>query len=108
MGRGVPTAGKREMTGLKEKHPAEYVTWQNMLRRCAGFGRSGYYKARGISVSKRWRSFAAFMTDMGPRPKGRPREWTLERKNNDRGYTPANCKWATAWEQAQNRRPRSK
>lgn len=53
----------------------------------------------------RWQGadgFANFLADMGERPKGR----SLDRVNNDLGYEASNCRWATAKEQANNRRPR--
>lgn len=62
-----------------------------------------HYGGRGIGVCQRWRSFEAFIADMGRRPTGPPR-YTLERINNDRGYEPGNVKWATYSEQQRNRR----
>lgn len=59
------------------------------------------YGGRGIKVDPKWRaSFAAFLADMGERPKGK----TLERIKNDGNYEPGNCKWATCRDQNLNRR----
>lgn len=59
------------------------------------------YADRGIKVCRRWQRFESFVQDMGPRPSP---EHTIERNNNDRGYMPSNCRWATKAEQNKNRR----
>jgi hypothetical protein len=81
----------------------EYKIWKSMLRRCiAKTGRHyRHYGSRGITVCQRWRQFVAFYADMGPRPS--PKH-SIERKNNDVGYSPENCVWATRTEQMRNTR----
>lgn len=76
--------------------------WTGMLDRCLNPNTEEYhrYGGRGITVCRRWRKFANFYTDMGDPPPGR----TLDRKNNDKGYSPGNCRWATRKEQMRNRR----
>jgi|688.fasta_scaffold00571_50 hypothetical protein len=84
-------------------HPL-YATWSNMIGRCSNPDDTNYanYGARGITVCARWRkSFAAFAADMGQRPTP---EHSIDRRDNSKGYSPANCKWATRIEQAQNKR----
>jgi hypothetical protein len=56
------------------------------------------YKGRGIAIAKSWHDFQVFLEDMGPRPAGT----SIERINNDLGYSKENCKWATRDEQGRN------
>jgi len=82
---------------------SEYGCWVAMNDRCRRQGHEAFarYGGRGISVCERWReSFEAFLEDMGPRPS--PMH-SIERKDNDGDYCPANCKWATKKEQGRNR-----
>jgi hypothetical protein len=75
-----------------------------MISRChrPTHARYSSYGGRGITVCERWRAdFWAFIEDMGERPPG----LTLDRTDNDAGYSPGNCRWATYFEQTHNRRP---
>lgn len=80
-----------------------YRIWSDMVRRCTWPNHQRYadYGGRGITVCKRWLEFENFYADMGDRPEGR----SLDRINNDAGYSPENCRWATGSQQAKNRRP---
>lgn len=91
---------------LKRTHGAydtrAHNSWSGMIQRCTNPNTKQFsdYGGRGITVCERWMTFANFLADMGQPPKGN----TIERRNNDLGYTPENCEWATRKKQQRNRR----
>jgi len=94
-------------TEMKRTHGGyytpEYNIWSGMLKRARGTNKRTikWYADRGIGVCESWEKFENFIADMGSRPSARH---SLDRIDNDRGYEPGNCRWATPEEQQGNRR----
>ena len=91
----------------RTNHPL-YKCYHSMKERCLNPNHKSYinYGCRGITICERWleiNGFWNFVTDMGEKL---DENYSLDRINNDDGYSPINCKWSTKKEQVDNRRPK--
>lgn len=93
-------------SNLKKNEP-HYYRWRAMRERCERKSHAAYsrYGGRGIRVCREWQDFCAFQAwCLATYEPGK----TLDRVNNNAGYSPKNCRWATRSEQQLNSRQTEK
>lgn len=83
----------------------EYFAWSNMKTRCYNPKATRYkdWGGRGITVCKEWvNDFYQFLYDVGEAPGP---EYSIDRyPDHDGNYEPGNVRWATQYQQQNNRR----
>lgn len=99
--KGIENGSKRKIHGMWKT--SEYKAWRTMMDRCLNPNNKHYksYGGRGINFCDEWADFMSFIKDMGLKP---GKDYSLDRINNDLGYFPENCRWATSLQQNNNRR----
>lgn len=104
---------KEKFTNRKHgmSHHPLYEIWTAMLQRCYNPKDKKYehYGGRGIEVCGEWRqAFSSFhewaIANRYEHRLGKAK-LTIDRRDNDRGYSPDNCRWVTYTVQNNNRRP---
>ena len=89
-----------------DSRTALYSSWSNMMKRCYSPSRHdyAYYAGRGITVHMPWHNYDKFKA--WALSNGYKEGLTIERRDSDGNYEPANCCWAAKTTQAANRRKR--
>lgn len=79
-----------------------YERWKGMHRRCYSKNHKQFhnYGGRGIAVCDRWHRFINFKEDM---LSSYSKELQLDRIDNNKCYSPENCRWVTHYENSRNR-----
>lgn len=90
--------------GLYREHKDLFNLWQTMKTRCENANRENYerYGARGVSVCEEWKEAKNFVE--WALANGYQHGLQLDRIDNNKGYSPDNCRFVTATENSRNRR----
>lgn len=88
-----------------ESHTKMYYVWSEMINRCHNKNNKNYhqYGRRSIHVCDEWRNNYANFSKWA-KSNGYKENLTLDRKNNNLGYSPENCQWVSWKEQQNNKR----
>lgn len=80
-----------------------YGAWSNARERCKNQNYKHFhrYGGRGITFTEEWNDYQIFME--WALANGYHDDLTLDRRDNDKGYSPENCRWITQREQNRNK-----
>jgi hypothetical protein len=86
------------------RYTRQYDIWYSMIRRCSNPSDKGYknYGARGITICHEWLDLKKFYD--WSITHGYNDSLSIDRIDNNKGYSPDNCRWGTDSQQARNTR----